>query len=213
MAHESRAHARHRQSSIRHEVHRQTQCLLRSSPAYRSLDARRRSQVERGTEALVAALSASELAEGVRTVDFPVFVAGLIQGVFQAVVNASIKQMEAYADLVKEVAKSLEAFACDNVSSASVESISAALREAIGRGGTDAASRQQVLATMVSMGINRIVVSDGKIEARVCFGVSCRRQGCTRCLATRRRFGASRLPAAVLHRWRRRGAQAPTRGC
>jgi len=50
-------------------------------------------------------------------VDFPAFVAGLIDGVFQAIVDASIQQMNAYADLVKGVAKSVDAFAKGNVSS------------------------------------------------------------------------------------------------
>jgi hypothetical protein len=50
-------------------------------------------------------------------VDFPAFVAGLIDGVFQAIVDASVQQMNAYADLVKGVAKSVDAFAKENVSS------------------------------------------------------------------------------------------------
>ena len=49
-------------------------------------------------------------------VDFPTFVAGLIDGVFQAIVDASVQQMEAYADLVKDVARSIDAFAKDTIS-------------------------------------------------------------------------------------------------
>jgi hypothetical protein len=49
-------------------------------------------------------------------VDFPTFVAGLIDGVFQAIVKASIEQMDAYGDLLEGVARSVDQFARDNVS-------------------------------------------------------------------------------------------------
>ncbi len=42
-----------------------------------------------------------------REVNFPVFVSGLIDGVFNSIVTSSIKQMEAYGQLVKSVAQSL----------------------------------------------------------------------------------------------------------
>ena len=51
-------------------------------------------------------------------VDFPDFVAGLVQGVFAAIVDASVQQMEAYADLVAGVAKTVDEFTEDNVSEA-----------------------------------------------------------------------------------------------
>lgn len=51
----------------------------------------------------------------VAEVDFPTFVAGLIDGVFQAIVDASVQQMEAYGDLVKGVARWADAFAGDTV--------------------------------------------------------------------------------------------------
>ena len=44
------------------------------------------------------------------SVDFPTFVAGLIEGVFNAIVNASVQQMDAYGELVKSVDKSLNDF-------------------------------------------------------------------------------------------------------
>jgi hypothetical protein len=56
------------------------------------------------------------LTEAVRGVDFPGFVAGLIDGVFNAIVTASIKQMEAFAELLRNVAKSLDEYMKDNVS-------------------------------------------------------------------------------------------------
>src|SRR5262245_28371183 len=43
-------------------------------------------------------------------IDFPSFVASLIQGTFKAIVDASIQQMEAYAELLKNVAKTVDQF-------------------------------------------------------------------------------------------------------
>ena len=40
-----------------------------------------------------------------RAVDFPTFVSRLIQGVFHAIVESSIEQMEAYGTLVADVAR------------------------------------------------------------------------------------------------------------
>jgi hypothetical protein len=101
-------------------------------------------------------------------VDFPSFVADLLEGVFDAFVNGSIQQMEAYAALLSDVAKSVDAFARDNVAAARARDhlvdrypcLSVAKRSLTRR-----ASRQQLLATMVLMGINRIVVTDGNISA------------------------------------------------
>lgn len=53
-------------------------------------------------------------------VDFPTFVAGLIEGVFNAVVSASIQQMDAFSELVESVAKSLNDF-MDEVTEAGTE--------------------------------------------------------------------------------------------
>src|SRR5438309_1229321 len=49
-------------------------------------------------------------------VNFPAFVGGLIDGVFNSIVTTSIKQMEAYAEMVKNVAKSVDQYMKDNVS-------------------------------------------------------------------------------------------------
>ena len=53
----------------------------------------------------------------VKKVDFPKFVGGLIQNVFKAIVDATIQQMEAYADLLANVAKTVDQFAQDNITS------------------------------------------------------------------------------------------------
>ncbi|WP_433361226.1 hypothetical protein ACQPZX_28110 [Actinoplanes sp. CA-142083] len=55
------------------------------------------------------------LGAAIATVDFPGFVASLIKGVFQAIVDASIQQMEAFAELVKNVSKSVDEYMKDNV--------------------------------------------------------------------------------------------------
>lgn len=85
------------------------------------------------------------LRELVKAVDFPDFVAKLVQGVFGAIVDSSIKQMEAYAELLAAAAKTVDQFAKDTTSEAAKREL--------------ATQRQQQLATMVLMGINRIVVT------------------------------------------------------
>jgi hypothetical protein len=155
----------------------------------------------------------------VQKVNFPDFVSGLVKGVFQAVVDASIQQMQAYGELLSATAKSTEQFADDHITDAQARdhlanrypskfSIDASssdgpaklvsrdgsevdLGGAFGTSGTVdvsdpeaeqalvdkakldmAKSRQQTMATMVLMGINRIVVTNGQINAKVLFDVS-----------------------------------------
>jgi len=48
-------------------------------------------------------------------IDFPSFVASLIQGTFKAIVDASIQQMTAYAELLANVARTVDQFMNDNV--------------------------------------------------------------------------------------------------
>jgi len=156
----------------------------------------------------------------VGSVDFPAFVGGLIQNVFQAIVDASIQQMNAYGELLKSVAQTVDQFAADNISMDSargwladrfpgdvvVNSGDDGARLAIGNedradavlGSMNqemqlakpisdlsdeeqetrlvqaarlqmARSRQQLLSSMVMLGINRIVVTDGAINAKVVF--------------------------------------------
>jgi len=50
-------------------------------------------------------------ADDLEAIDFPAFVSDLIRGVFNALVDSSIKQMEAYADLLKNVAIAADKFA------------------------------------------------------------------------------------------------------
>jgi hypothetical protein len=159
-------------------------------------------------------------------VNFPQFVSGLINGVFTSIVDSSIKQMQAYGELVKSVAQTLNQFRDENVSAnqgrdhlvdqfpdtfmISVDTGEDGAQPRVRlRDGVDedaalrkvnslpidggplksldmedddtedkvvqaartqlATSRQQLLATMVLMGINRIVVTDGKISAKVMY--------------------------------------------
>jgi hypothetical protein len=151
--------------------------------------------------------------------DFPKFVASLIHGTFDAMVDSAIRQMQAYADLVAAVAKPLEQFTQENVSLnqardylveqhprdvrlvdsgdgltlapmvkaddgevssprwladynlSGEELTTETLEEKVLPAAREhaAKARLQTLATMVLMGINRIVVKDGTIGARLRF--------------------------------------------
>jgi hypothetical protein len=161
-------------------------------------------------------------------VNFPRFVASLIEGVFHAIVHASIEQMTAYAGMVQNISKTLNQFRDENVSQSEGQNQlvqqfpdlfqmgtsddpfgsggqTLQLKDGVDEGSalqrvnsslpmdgaplssldmsdsatqqklTDAArtqlatSRQQLLATLVLMGINRIVVTDGKIQAKIVY--------------------------------------------
>jgi hypothetical protein len=155
----------------------------------------------------------------VNAVDFPEFVSGLIQGVFQAIVDASIQQMEAYGELLAATSKTVGQFANDHISDAQAreqiasrypsvvhivnrsEGAQLALREEaddasplqtiVGEGQTIdledpeselklvnaaklemARQRQKLMALMVLLGINRIIVTNGRINAKVVFDIA-----------------------------------------
>jgi hypothetical protein len=155
----------------------------------------------------------------VQKVDFPAFVSGLVKGVFNAVVDASIQQMQAYAEMLAAVSKSVDQFASDHIPDAQVrdhiakrypsmveidtsgDTAKLKMREGADDKGIDlgkefglpssvdlsdeaaetalvnaakmemAKQRQQLMATMVLLGINRIVVTNGKINAKVVFDI------------------------------------------
>ena len=158
-----------------------------------------------------------QFGEMVQKVDFPKFVSGLIKGVFQAVVDASIQQMRAFGELLAATAKTVEQFAADHISDAEArdhvanrypsavrvdtstdgparlrpslndDDDGSTVAEDYGLDSLDldddeseqklvgaaklemARSRQQLMATMVLLGINRIVVTNGRINAKVVF--------------------------------------------
>lgn len=157
-----------------------------------------------------------QFGEMVKKVDFPEFVSGLIQGVFQAIVDASMQQMKAYGELLAVAAKTTEQFAQDHITDAQARDFvlnrfPQKVQLAEGEGGARLAlasedadtsdlaqavpgvrqvdlssdegeaafvaaakvemakQRQQTLALMVLLGINRIVVTNGHINAKVVF--------------------------------------------
>jgi hypothetical protein len=157
-------------------------------------------------------------------INFPEFVANLIHGTFDALVDSSIRQMEAFAELVSAVAKDVDRFTSENVTPNQVRdwlaqqyprdlALEVPLRPEDGeprlrRRGSEAQSptwladyglageeltdeliedqivpaarrrvgesRLQMLATMVLMGMNRIVIKDGTISAKIRFRAAAR---------------------------------------
>lgn len=53
--------------------------------------------------------------ETLRAIAFPTFVADLIRGTFDAIVNSTIRQMEAFGELLSNVSKSVDQFMADNI--------------------------------------------------------------------------------------------------
>lgn len=156
--------------------------------------------------------------------DFPEFVASLIHGTWDAMVDSSIRQMDAYADLVAAISKPLSQFRDENVTANQARDwlvaqypgdLALARGEGdprvVARGAADefgdapspawlrdfgvadgqplsedlieqvlvpaardrlAGDRMQTLATLVMLGMNRIVVRDGSITARLKFRAS-----------------------------------------
>jgi hypothetical protein len=72
-------------------------------------------QIARDTGKIADYLAVSATPAGMQdlvdNVSYPEFVATLIEGTFNAAVDASIQQMEAYAELVKDVARTVDQFA------------------------------------------------------------------------------------------------------
>ncbi len=176
---------------------------------------------EDGQPTPVAASNVARITEDtLNAIAFPTFVADLIKGTFQAIVESSIQQMEAYAELLSNVSKTVDEFMADNISDnnardwlAGAYPQSVQLSTASGQprlepapGAEDAEqpnfqrdlnlteevsldedtiegvlvpaarrriaqSRQQTLATMVLMGMNRIVVTRGRIKAAMGFRI------------------------------------------
>jgi len=164
------------------EVQLAVRALLATNPAFAKLTPKLRTQISRDTTLIVDYLVQVRVGTGaflelIEEVTFPAFVADLINSVFQAIVNASIQQMKAYAELVAAVAKSLEKFRDENITDSQARDHLARSSKILddddwARAKTPrvkrklASSRQQLLATMLLMGINRIVVTEGKISAK-----------------------------------------------
>jgi hypothetical protein len=192
-----------------------------AAPARTPVNANAAKTVKPGGQGIGAAARAGGQAftDVIADVDFPAFVGGLIDGVFNSIVTTSIKQMEAYAELVRNVSKSVDQYMKDNVSENNardylidkypdhleldIQADSPKLKpkEGADDGGLPdffadlglkapvtsidqdtveqqlvpaarrriAMDRQQLLATMVMMGVNRLVVTNGTIEASCMF--------------------------------------------
>lgn len=164
--------------------------------------------------------------ETLNAVAFPTFVADLIKGTFQAIVNASIQQMEAYGQLLANVAKTVDQFMADNITDNQardylvgrypghfqLEVSDKAARLRVRDKADDlpkpnfkqdfsmpeevdldddvaeeklvpaarrqlAQSRHSMLSTMMLMGINRIVVTSGRIKATMGFHIDAKDHG------------------------------------
>jgi hypothetical protein len=66
------------------------------------------------------ALRGMDAAKQVQNLGFVEFTAGLINGTFDAIIGATVKQMEAYAKLVADLSKSIKQFQIENVSDAQI---------------------------------------------------------------------------------------------
>jgi hypothetical protein len=181
-------------------------------PAANEFDPRAASQVAKITR------------ETLNAIAFPTFVADLIKGTFQAIVNASIQQMEAYGNLLSNVAKTVDQFMSDNITDNQARDYLTSrypahfkteigdnaarvrardtdapppdfktdlgLNENVGIDDDSAEevlvpaarrklaqSRHSMLSTMVLMGINRIVVTNGRIKASMVFHIDAKDHG------------------------------------
>jgi hypothetical protein len=155
----------------------------------------------------------------VNEIDFPGFVAQLVHGTFDAIVDASIRQMESYSSMVAAVAKTVDQFTEENVTlnqardwlaarypgevmlllpdgsaersepqlAPRAEGLIPVWLSDYGIEGEELSTelleqqvlpqvrlkvggeRQQLLATMVLLGMNRVVVRDGSITSKVMF--------------------------------------------
>jgi len=136
------------------ESYRQIDALMREAPAFQSLAEGRRRGVAsdlavianflepepgppragKGSRAAFGRKSGPVLAATARPVELPVFVRALLSGTFQAVVDASVQQMEAYAELVAATARSVDQLRADADSRTEVASqLERALREIFSR--------------------------------------------------------------------------------
>ncbi len=89
--------------------------IVEDQPALRTLDLTAHLDVRRAAATIKGFLALKprlpDVADSlVQAIDFPVFVADLIEGTFDAIVDASIQQMKAYGALLQEVAEAVDQF-------------------------------------------------------------------------------------------------------
>src|SRR5687768_8048965 len=112
----------------RPEVHRAVDNFFSKSKSFKKLPATRQRQIVHDTVQIVDYLGGpgaggspikrktDRMGNLLESVDFPQFVNSLIDGVFKSIVQSSVEQMEAYAQLVSDITKSLDQFRDENVS-------------------------------------------------------------------------------------------------
>jgi len=154
--------------------------------------------------------------ETLRAISFPTFVSDLIRSTFNAIVQTSIQQMEAFGQMLSNVTKTVDEFMADNISDQQARDwlqqtyrgyIKVDQGRAVPEDGADekpapnfardlhlsegvsldessieeklvpaarrrlAENRLQMLSTLVLMGVNRIVITGGKIRATMGFHI------------------------------------------
>ena len=102
----------------------------------------------RNTQQNTNAERAINVAKQVQDLGFVEFTAGLINGTFDAIIGATIKQMKAYAELVADLAKTLAQFQAENISDAQVNA-HLSNRYPDGKGGTSIRSDYIFTATPI----------------------------------------------------------------
>ena len=93
-------------------LHRRLDAAASLSPR---ISARIDEVMQRYIDTLARIETGEEPGSTVEDVDFPDFVADLILGTFEAIVDATIQQMNAYGDLLEEVTGSIDRFIADNI--------------------------------------------------------------------------------------------------
>jgi hypothetical protein len=136
--------------------------LLERSPAFQALAAEKRHALASNMVTVAAHLAdpadLADQANGLlQAVDFPSFVAGLINGTFQAIVDASMKQMEAYAELLKTVADSVDAFAKNSVSGDQARDHLAQAFPDVLPHTTDGLCHRSLIAALLTLGTAKIM--------------------------------------------------------
>ena len=173
-------------------------------------------RAQEGFQPAAASQVARLTQDTIKAIAFPTFVADLIKGTFEAIVNSSIQQMEAYLHLLENVGMTVDQFMNTNISDDQArdylaqrypDHIQISGHKAAQRAGAEdrpvpdfqadlnlsdtpsldddgiegtlvpaarrrlAQMRLQLLSTLVLMGINRIVVTGGKIRATMLFHI------------------------------------------
>ncbi len=203
-------------NSQKQEIERQVAGLLGRASSFHQLPSAHQQQIKSNTAKLVERL-VTQAERMVDELEFPAFVANLIEGTFQAIIQSSIEQMTAYAELIKSISTSLDDFEDQDTTDNQARdhlvqcypqhfqliSVDGQPKVGLKDGGIEhpvpdfrmalgmsedissldenaieeklvpavcdllARGRQRQLLTTILMGINRIVVTDGKINANI----------------------------------------------